>query len=298
MMVLQALSDARKTLSHLETPGLDSEVLLAHVLGCGRERVLMHPEEVLHDAGSRAFVALVARRAEHEPVAYLTGRKEFYGRQFYVDRRVHIPRPATEDVVDAVKRELSRDFEGTLADIGTGSGCIAVTLALEFPKTRVVATDISEDALAVARQNAEHQGRIEATPPLGASRPLMERITFLHGSLGEPITVPVDVLVANLPYGWKDGWTRDREVFFQPEISYWGGADPSGILGTGSSGLGAIAALIRQLPKLLSEHGRAFLEFDPRQTQAIKKLAGRAKYAATITRDTAGFERIVRLAAS
>ncbi|MBI2050839.1 MAG: peptide chain release factor N(5)-glutamine methyltransferase [Parcubacteria group bacterium] len=288
MMIREALLGARQKLMHLEAPGLDSEVLLAHVLAKPREHALLHPEEVLDDEQAGEFGALIARRANHEPVAYLVRRKEFYGRNFYVDQRVHIPRPATEDLVDAVKRELPPDFGGTIADIGTGSGCIAVTLALEFPAARVFVTDMNEDALAVARQNAEHHARIEATPPLGASLPLMERITFLHGSLGEPLTTPVDVLVANLPYGWQDGWTRDAEVLFQPDTSYLSGND----------GLRDISKLIQQLPRLLTKNGRAYLEFDPRQTAAIKKLAGRAGYAATITRDMAGFERIVRLAAS
>jgi len=269
------LADAYRELARLATPELDSEVLLAHVLKKPRAYLLSHPEKMLDDDESRAFGELVARRARHEPIAYITRHKEFYGRDFYVDKRVHIPRPATEDVIGAVARELPRDFGGAIADIGTGSGCIAVTLALEFPKTRVFGTDISTDALAVAQQNAH---------ALGAS----ERITFLNGSLGEPLTTPVDVLVANLPYGWRTGWTRDREVFFQPNISYISGRD----------GLAAISTLAKQLPRLLAKNGRAYLEFDPRQTEAIKKLATQSGYAATIIKDIAGFDRIARLAAS
>ncbi len=272
MMASGALTGAREKLKHLETPDLDNEVLLSHVLKKPREHVLMHPEETLDEEHARAFDALIARRAEHEPIAYLTRHKEFYGRDFYVDERVHIPRSATEDLVDAVKRELPGQFDGTLADIGTGSGCIAVTLALEFPNASIIATDISKDALDVAKRNAHGHN-------------VASRIAFRQGSLGEPMTKRVDVIAANLPYGWKDGWTDDREVFFQPEISYLSSPD----------GLGAISELIKQLPGLLNKNGRAYLEFDPRQGAAIKKLAREKHSAAVIIKDASGFDRILAL---
>ena len=115
--------------------------------------------------------------------------------------------------------------------------------------------------------------------------PLMERITFFNGSLGKPLSKPVDVIAANLPYGWNNGWTDDAEVFFQPEISYLSGND----------GLCDISALIRQLPKMLANNGRAFLEFDPRQAETIKKLASEKGLPAAIIKDSAGFERILAL---
>ncbi|MBI2637060.1 MAG: peptide chain release factor N(5)-glutamine methyltransferase [Parcubacteria group bacterium] len=285
MTVHLALGQAHKKLKTLKTPDLDSEVLLSHVLKKPREHILAHPEQNLTGAQAREFARLVTRRAAHEPVAYLTRHKEFYGRDFYIDNRVHIPRPATEDLIDAIKAELSGQFDGTLADIGTGSGCIAVTLALEFPRARIFATDISDDALAVAMQNAQHHACIKAAPPLGATRPLVERITFFNGSLGEPLPEPVDIIAANLPYGWKDGWTDDAEVFFQPETSYLLGRD----------GLDAIRALMQQLPGILTKNGCAFLEFDPRQTEAIKKLAHEQGLSAGIIKDSAGFDRILAL---
>ncbi|MEK7189175.1 MAG: HemK/PrmC family methyltransferase [Patescibacteria group bacterium] len=306
MTIGEALADARAKLKRLETPDLDAEVLLAHVLKKPREFALTRPEQSLHDEQARAFDGLVARRAEREPVAYLIREKKFYGRRFYVDERVHIPKPSTEDLIDAIKRELPKQFDGVIADIGTGSGCIAVTLALEFPSARIIATDISDEALAVAEKNAEHHGRIEAASPPQATRPLMERIAFLIGSLGEPLHEPVDIIAANLPYGWRKGWTDDEEVVFQPEISYLGGADsdhpltPSLIKegesgGRDALGLDAIAALMRQLHALLNKNGRAFLEFDPRQTERIKKLAAQCGVRCAIIKDLSGFDRVVRL---
>ncbi|MDP3995424.1 MAG: HemK/PrmC family methyltransferase [bacterium] len=283
MTVHSLLAGAYRNLAHLETPELDAEVLLGHVLAKPRAFLFAHPEHPITREQARDFEALAARRSTHAPIAYLTGTKEFYGRNFLVDSRVHIPKPATEDLIDAIKRDISEHFDGAFADIGTGSGCIAITLALEFPNASIIATDISDGALAVARTNAN---------ALGAA----SRITFLNRPGGGPFKNKVDIVAANLPYGWQGGWTRDAEVLFQPEISYLGGVDPSGILGTGSSGLDAIAALIRQLPHMLAKNGRAYLEFDPRQTDAIKKLASENGYESVIIKDSAGFDRIAALA--
>ncbi|OJI06257.1 protein-(glutamine-N5) methyltransferase, release factor-specific [bacterium CG10_46_32] len=270
MTIQELLCHAYKELAHLETPHLDAEIILAHVLKKPREYVLAHSEESLSDAEAHRCNSLIARRSNREPVAYLTNHKAFCGRDFYVDQRVHIPKPATEDMIDAIQREVPNDFTGTIADIGTGSGCIAVTLALQFPKAAIFATDISDDALAVAVQNAKQYDA---------------HITFLKGSLGEPLKKPMDIVAANLPYGWHNGWTDDAEVFFQPEISYISGSD----------GLSALYELIKKLPRMLSKSGRAYLEFDPRQMQTITEFLAKTNYTYTLLKDTAGFDRILRL---
>jgi len=241
------------------------------------------------------FEELIARRAKHEPVAYLIKNKEFYGRNFYVDKRVHIPKPATEDLIDAVLRVIARSDAAipysepfTIADIGTGSGCIAITLALELQTAKIIATDISSDALDVARHNADI---------LGAS----DRITFLKGNLLPPLTEKSDIIIANLPYGWhvsphllrgrlrggssEEIWTTDKEVFFQPRASYDGG----------HQGLELIRQLIFDLAHHLKDQGQCFIEFDPRQTEKITQLAKDNNFDISIKKDTSGFDRIAIL---
>ena len=145
------------------TPALDADVLLAHVLGVPKETLVAHPEvELTADEGSR-FDVLVAKRADGVPVAYLRGFKEFYGLRFAVDPRVLVPRPETEALVDAV-REYAGDRDLVVVDVGTGSGAIAIALATSAPQLRVIATDISAQALVVARENANAHG-VQAGEP-------------------------------------------------------------------------------------------------------------------------------------
>ncbi|MBU2576068.1 peptide chain release factor N(5)-glutamine methyltransferase [Patescibacteria group bacterium] len=242
--------------------GLDSEIILAFILKKTREYLLTHPNHEISDKEESQFNAFMARRAKHEPVAYIINNKEFYTRDFYIDNRAHIPRPATEDMINAIKDKLPADFDGTIADIGTGSGCIAITLAHEFPNAKIIATDISQDALDVAQRNAD---TLEAA----------HRIKFVCGDLLEPFTEKADIIVANLPYGWKDNWTDDEEVFFQPKISYE----------TSEHGLELINKLIADLPKHLAKKGQCFLEFDPREASKLSK-------AGEIIKDSAGLDRI------
>lgn len=288
--LLEYGTDKLKT---FETSHLDCEVLLSYVLQKPREYLLTHLDDIIKEEQDKQFHDLIARRAKYEPIAYLTKRKEFYGRNFYIDERVHIPRPSTEDMIDIIIRLLGgcaeeaqktipRDFSGSVADIGTGSGCIAVTLALEFPNAKIITTDISQDALSVARQNAR---------ALGA-----DKIEFLRGDLLAPLPAPVDIIVSNPPYGWPKvvrsfsegrtkAWTNDEEVFFQPKISYESGTD----------GLDVIKRLLDQLPHYLKDNGQAFIEFDPRQAAQIKDLAKIAGFDCKIKKDTAGFDRLAHL---
>ena len=156
----------RRSLCHSNSARLDAEVLLSHVLGRDRTRIAAYPELELTDTQTRKFYALIRRRARHEPVAYLIGHKEFYGLDFRVDRRVLIPRPETELLVElALCRAGIHSLRGGLninphaaknfIDVGTGSGAIAIALAKTIPNARVMATDASATALRVARANAK-----------------------------------------------------------------------------------------------------------------------------------------------
>ena len=168
-------------------PALEARALLAHRLQVPRERLVAHPEAVVGAADADAFVALVRRRAAGEPLAYLLGAKEFYGRAFAVTPDVLVPRPETELLVDLAVERMRALERPRVLDLGTGSGCIAVTLALECPAARLTATDTSEGALAVARRNAEGHGAA---------------VTFSVGDWYDalPVDATFDLIVANPPY--------------------------------------------------------------------------------------------------
>lgn len=252
------------------TPALDADVLLAHALGVPKEALVAHPEaELTGDEASR-FDALVAKRATGVPVAYLRGYKEFYGLRFAVDARVLVPRPETETLVDAV-RTYAAGRPLTVVDVGTGSGAIAVALAASEPRLRVIATDVSGDALAVARANAEANGA---------------RIEFREGDLLAPIIEPVDVVAANLPYLRDEDLDRlagDRtSLAFEPRVATVAGPE----------GLALVRRAIADLARVLSPDGAAFFECDPPQVRAISELLeplGRLD----VLRDLAGLDRVV-----
>ncbi len=174
-----------------ETAQLDSAVLLGYVLGVNKAWLYAHPTRPLNEIEIARFQDLVQRRMCAEPIAYLVGSKPFYGLDITVDRRVLIPRPETELLVDlalAHVRHLQREGQRpTVADVGTGSGAIAVALAVNLPGITVYATDVSDDALAVAGQNVWRYG-------------VGEQVQLLPGHLIESLSEPVDVVVANLPY--------------------------------------------------------------------------------------------------
>lgn len=201
-----------------ETAQLDSAVLLGYVLGVNKAWLYAHPTRPLNEIEIARFQDLVQRRMCAEPIAYLVGSKPFYGLDITVDRRVLIPRPETELLVDLalahVRQLQQEDRAPTVADVGTGSGAIAVALAVNLPGVTVYATDVSADALAVADQNVWRYG-------------VGEQVQLLPGHLIEPLTEPVDVVVANLPYIA----TADLERLapqvrdFEPVLALDGGPD-------------------------------------------------------------------------
>jgi len=254
------------------TPALDADVLLAHVLDVAKEALVAHPEVVLRADEESRFGAMVAKRAEGVPVAYLRGFKEFYGLRFAVDPRVLVPRPETEVLVDAVRAQAG-DRALTVVDVGTGSGAIAIALAVSAPRLRLIATDVSSAALALARANAAAHGA---------------RIDFRQGDLLAPITERVDIVAANLPYLRDDALEElagDRtSLAFEPRVATVAGSD----------GLALVRHAIADLPRVLAPDGAAFFECDPPQVGAIAAWL-RSVGGVDVLKDLAGLDRVVRM---
>jgi release factor glutamine methyltransferase len=215
----------------VESPRLDAEVLLAEAMECERARLVAAPEAGVPAPAGRRFGEMVRRRLRREPVAYILGRKGFRRIELQVDRRVLIPRPETELLVELAV-ELG---PGRVLDVGTGSGAVALAIADELPECEVTATDTSAAALAVARANAERLG-------------LAGRVAFVEGTLpgppegpgdARPTAPPCDLLVANLPYVGEAEWGG-----LAPEITEW---EPREALLAGADGLDAIRALLADL---------------------------------------------------
>jgi release factor glutamine methyltransferase len=255
------------------TAALDADVLLAHVLGVGKEALFAHPERTLSAAEAARFQELVDRRSRGEPVAYLRGFKEFYGLRFRVDPRVLIPRPETEVLVDAA-RELIAGRAVMVVDVGTGSGAIAIAIAAHEHKVRVIATDTSRDALAVAESNA-------------LANRVADRVEFRQGDLLAPITERVDIVCANLPYlpdGSVDRWVGERSsLAFEPRVAVVAGSD----------GLSVILRCIDDLTRVIAPDGAALFECDPPQVVPVTEALERAGRRTRVVRDLAGADRVV-----
>ena len=261
------------------SPRLDAQLLLGHVAGWSRADVLAHPERCVSTSIERAFTELVARREMSEPVAYLLGEREFYGRMFKVDRRALIPRPETELLVDlgkaAVARWRATGVEPTVVDVGTGSGAIAVSLAADS-SVRVIATDVSLDALLLARENAfRHAAQVNLA--------VTDLLAGLRG--------PLHVLVANLPYV---PLTRPlpREVrAYEPPLALFGGV----------RGTELIERLMREARPLLAPRAELAVELDEEhQAQPVTAHARRLYPSAEVSvcQDAGGYDRVVRVVLS
>ena len=251
-----------------ETPRLDAELLLGHVLGVARERLLVEPDRALEEAQLRAFGDVVRRRArEREPVAYIVGWRAFRELDLAVDRRALVPRPETELLVEA-GLELAPGL--SVLDVGTGCGAVALALADERPDLLIAGSDLSEEALALARANGERLGL---------------PVRWLHADLLAGIADDYDAVLANLPYVAEP--ERDR---LAPEITRY---EPSLALFAGSDGLDAIRALlelVRGRPRVRT----IALEVGAGQAPAVAELIERAGLrAAAPRRDLAGIERVV-----
>ena len=243
MILREALQSATQTLSSagIADACVEAELLLGHVLGMSKTLLYTEPERSLTSAEIGHLCHLVRRRLAHEPAAYILGHWQFYGIDFYIDSHTFIPRPETELLVEQaveVARYVSqRGKQITVADIGTGCGAIAISLALALPQARIYATDISALALQVAEMNCRRHA-------------VDKRVELLQGNLLEPLPQPVDILVANLPY------IRGRELKdLPPEVKDY---EPTMALAGGKEGLDRIQQMLEQTPGKVG-HGAYFL---------------------------------------
>lgn len=258
---LTASADALRA-AGIDEPRLDAEVLLAEATGWERANLAANPEAEIPPPAARRFGEMVRRRLRREPVAYIVGRKGFRHIELTVDRRVLIPRPETELLV-----ELALELDPrTVLDVGTGSGAVALAVAEELPGCEVIATDTSVAALEVARANARHLG-------------LEERVRFLEGSI--PAGEEFELTLANLPYVAEPDWP-----LLQPDVREW---EPREALLAGVDGLDAIRELV---PRVGS--GLLALEIGEGQAEAVTTLLAEAGFDEIQVRtDLAGIERVV-----
>jgi release factor glutamine methyltransferase len=251
---------------------IDAQVLLAFVLRRDRAWLAAHATDVLAPADAEAFARLARRRRDGEPVAYLTGWREFWGLSLTVDPAVLIPRPETETLVECVLSKLPQGRDVRVLDLGTGTGAIALALAHERPRARIVATDTSESALSVARDNAR--------------RLAMASIEFIRGSWFDavPAGERYDVIASNPPYvAAGDIHLGEGDVRFEP----------AGALVSGTDGLDALRAIIGSAPSYLPTGGWLVVEHGFDQSEAVRALFAAVGFAALEShRDLFGIPRV------
>jgi release factor glutamine methyltransferase len=262
---------AKKQVEH---PRLNIEHLLADALGKKRIELYLEFDRPLSDRELEPLREKVRRRAEGEPLQHLLGHWDFFGRTFKTDRRALIPRSETELLVEEVLKRLTmREPKATrLVDVGTGSGILAITFALEQPELEVVAADISADALALAQENAERLG-------------VSQRIVFRRSDLLDQIDGSFDWIVANLPYiPTADISGLQREVRFDPALALDGGED----------GLTIVKRLIESIPGKIASNGAVALELGQGQAKGVADFLARQNYRdVSIMKDYQGVERVL-----
>ena len=238
--------------------GRDASLLARHLLGWDRPMLMTRESDEAGPQFSAAFDAMIERRARREPVAYIRGLQEFWDRDFDVSPPVLIPRPETELIIEELLMCVPKDLpvrpHQRLADVGTGSGCLAITAALELPHLAVVATDISKDALEVAQSNARHHG-------------VAERITFIEAPYLAKTTGPFDFIIANPPYV-----TESEYEDLQPEVREY---EPATALLAGEDGLRDIRQLVDLAPSRLAPGGTMILEMGHQHADAVVEIVGR-----------------------
>lgn len=276
MIIREALARAKKAFAsgNVEDARLESELLLRHALRIGQVQLYQEPDRRLAPREEAGFWRLVERRLGGEPTAYITGRREFYGLSFSVDSSVLVPRPESELLV-AEALQIARSRPVTrVAEIGTGCGAIAITLALSLPEARIYATDISAPALKVARLNCQNHG-------------VADRICLLAGDMLDPLPGPVDLIVANLPYVPELEVSRLGLADFEPLLALDGGRD----------GLEKIGRLCRGVGDRLRPGGFLLLEVGQGQGRAVTALLRRLFPSAGIEviPDLAGIDRVMVL---
>ncbi len=269
----QALNRARGILAekNIEDAPLEGELLLRYVLGISQTQLYLDLDRELNPKQEETFRHLLKRRLGGEPAAYIMGHCEFYSLDFYVDRRVLIPRPESELLVEKALALAQNHPLSTIAEVGTGSGAIAISLALELPEAKIYATDVSAPALEVALINCQKHG-------------VVDRVCLLHGNMLDPLPEPVDLIIANLPYVRKSELAAVR---FETRLALDGRWD----------GMKKIRQLCRQLGGKLRSGGFLLLEIGEGQGREVTTVlhtlfpGGKIR----LTPDLGGIERVVSL---
>lgn len=284
-----ALAKGRQLLTqsgiHPDDIIIESRLLLQHVTGMTAEEVIGYPNRSIDELTAREYLKLIERRRQREPLAYITGAAEFYGRKFHIPRGILIPRPETETLVS-----LASDFASkrgmtapTICDLGTGSGVLAITLALEIEHSRLTACDISALALKVAASNAARYdvaGRID-----------FQNADMTSATIGDALGT-FDIIVANPPYIPTDRLAN----YLEPEVSHW---EPRIALDGGPDGMDNLSPLIERIPMLLQDSAPsiALIEIDNDSAQRCLELATHAAPDAKVELipDYAGLHRILAI---
>ncbi len=236
----------------IDTPLLDARLLGLHVAETRYEELIADPGLELSQQGLDILTVLCCRRLEGEPLAYILGEKEFWGHRFIVTPDTLIPRPDTETLVETVLRRFGTgDHPETLLDLGTGSGCLLVTLLKEFPDARGVGVDVNKGGIKVAQENASYLG-------------VAERCSFVAGNWFEPFTGKFDLIVSNPPYvrGEQDGQLADSVKRFEPPLALYGGED----------GLDPLRVILKKVGDFLHAGGFFVCEIGVEQDLEAKRL--------------------------
>ena len=276
MTLKQVLSCARGILAEnsIEDAPLECELLLRHALNLSRTQLYLDLDHELRPKQEEAFWHLLKRRLDGEPTAYITGHREFYGLDFYVDHRVLIPRPESELLVETALGLAQNYPLSTIAEVGTGCGAIAISLALSLPEAKIYATDISAAALEVALVNCQKHG-------------VVDKVHLLHGNMLDPLPEAVDLIIANLPYVKQSELARMGSARFEPRLALDGGSD----------GTERIRQLCRQAGGKLRPSGFLLLEIGQGQKRAVTAFLhtlfpnGKIE----VVPDLSGIDRVVNL---
>jgi len=261
----------------VENPQLDAELLMAYTLGCERIDVIAHPERLIPQDRSLMFRRLVHRRASREPLSYIVGRREFWKLDFDVGDGVLVPRPETETLVECVIDRLRGVENPLIADIGVGSGCVAVSLAVELPSAVVYAIDISCRALEYTARNAEKHG-------------VLDRVKVIQGGFMELLPYELrgrfDAVVSNPPY------IRSGDIdYLQPEVSEW---EPREALDGGEDGMRFHREIINNAAEWLKPRGLLCLEVGFGQGEHVAEIAEKCGFVdVSIVNDLAGIARVL-----
>lgn len=273
MNLKQALAQARGVLADndIGDASLEGELLLRHVLEISRTQLYLDLDQELSPTHEEVLRRLIERRLRGEPSAYITGHREFYGFDFRVDHNVLIPRPESELLVEKALNLAQNRLISEIADIGTGCGAIAISLAINLPGANIYATDISASALEVARSNCQKHG-------------VLDRICLLQGDMLDPLPEAVDLIIANLPYVRESDLPRTGPLSFEPVLALNGGSD----------GVAGIKRLCFQVGEKLRPGGCLLLEIGQGQKKTVTALLHKAFPSSQIeiASDLGGIERV------